>query len=152
MAEPTPAHGHHPIGPQELIMTAELPPDVRDRAAQAAENAFVKEQRQSGSPDWAVVVDAVAEVLAAGPALRAGDHVQIHDVDSRRPAVVKSLGNLSGPLVVVPVEREHDALKARVDLLEARVRNLQVENVELSCQLDSAEEAIAAALAKGEKP
>jgi hypothetical protein len=43
------------------------------------------------------------------------------------------------------VMAEYDRLGAELAQLRARVRSLQVENVELSCQLDSAENALAAA-------
>ncbi|MCW2767629.1 MAG: hypothetical protein JWO11_3588 [Nocardioides sp.] len=97
---------------------------VRDRAAQAARDAVARWRSGPDSEYYGAIVDAVAEVLAAEPALRAGDQVQIHDADSRRPASVKLLGNLAGPLVVVPDSAERDALKARVEQLTAALFEL----------------------------
>ncbi|MCW2767579.1 MAG: hypothetical protein JWO11_3538 [Nocardioides sp.] len=107
----------------------ELPPDVRDRAAQAAALAFRTKFGTTASTThtvrWGAVVDAVAEVLATGPpVLRAGDTVQIYDAGNFRSAVVKFFGNLAGPLVVEPTDEGHDALKARVDLLTTALTGL----------------------------
>lgn len=45
-------------------MSADLPPKVRDRAAQAAVSEFHEYRKQYGGPNWERIADAVVAVVA----------------------------------------------------------------------------------------
>jgi hypothetical protein len=85
----------------------ELPPDVRDRAAEAAYRAWAQDSAWgTGSKHvWRPVVDAVAEVLAA------------EQVDELAKLDALLVRNLQG-------RQRESALKARVDLLTAALTEL----------------------------
>jgi hypothetical protein len=98
----------------------DLDPDVRDRAAEAAREAFYDGTKMAHN-SWARAVDAVAEVLAAEQPTEALDKaVRERDSLARRCAVRFE---------------EAQALKARVDLLTTALTET-VEKLESLAQID----------------
>lgn len=89
-------------------MSADLPPAQPETAEQYFRRLAISWEQHGARSDAKMLVDLMREYDRRGeeierPALHAGDTVQIYDAGSTRPAVVKLLWNLSGPLVVVPV-------------------------------------------------
>jgi hypothetical protein len=98
-----------------------LPPDVRDRAAQAAKAEFLRIGDGVSHGGWHTVVDAVAEVLA----------VPFQEAVRR---------NALNAATVVDVMAERDALQARVDQLDAEIAKLRIEVSDLEGELEDQQE------------
>jgi len=85
-----------------------LPAHEREVRAYAADSADVILRR--ALTGVLAEYDAMRAELLSRPALHAGDAVQIYAAGNTRPAVVKLLGNLAGPLVVEPTEEGATAM------------------------------------------
>jgi hypothetical protein len=122
-------------------MTADIPPDVRDRAAQAACVAWQFGWVPSERVEWLAVVDAVAEVLAAEQ--RPPNDYSGGPLRSERELLLEAqVAELEEEL-----EREQTRQtqsEARVlaerDALKARVAELSTEHLHLSHEVEALEE------------
>lgn len=112
-------------------MVADQPPDVRDRAAQAACLTFYGGEGAellAPGPGWRAVVDAVAEVLAAEQPERR------HKIPTDAEMESAAVKFINQDLAIHRVTQEREALKARVDLLTAALTEL-VDIVDASSYL-----------------